>query len=363
MRISPISRRSHAIRQLYTVSPRQLQQEVLPLLHISAARQAQKTTKKSRKRKTLDLKKSVDHLTDVLDESDTEAIEAHVKPQTNKPKAETSQENSISPEYDPESSMAEMRFSQAHAHYKKSKLEEKKNIHPIHKSRKVTSMSLEQDKNAKKFRVSDDRFSYFTLIEALILYHILYEKCPMSNVGIKYGTFKLLKKKKELHSVLIFHQKKTVLKKFHIIFHIPTLQYKIIDLIKGQPMGELRYTISETMMEEAKGRFDDVTICLDPVWDPSEMFKIRYQDIRIGDYRLDLTAVTRDHRKGRWKGPIQKKSIPFDVIYDSARYHRHHIRTKKQLKVGEIRVSLSLKFFDDAFSEPYSATGKLVTRK
>lgn len=209
-----------------------------------------------------------------------------------------------------------------------------------------------------------DKFTYFTLVEALVLDQLLDRPALDGPYTIRFNTKKIIKSKKRLISYLQIASSTNQLCNLQIIYDLTRSRYSIYSVDQHQKIGQVDFDLVglNTYMEEANGHINGKSICLDPVWDPKRLGIIDYQRLQIGDRSLDLTSTSPDHRTGHWLARGQQSPIPFSVHYQATQTQTDHIMTQKKITVGPHRVRLDLYYFDDIFTEPYLANGSIRPR-
>ena len=265
-------------------------------------------------------------------------------------------------EIDPEEEMAQARFDQAKMAVPEFELTPFNPSLALNRIEAISGFGIHVDSERRLKPVFQDKFSYFTLVEALIIYNILFEKLPKKNLSISFGLEKINKRKQTLESSLHIYHRKSSVKQYRIIYDIVKTAYTVFDKATNTIVGEVNFDIDNAhyYLEEAVGKIEGKRLLLDPVWEVNDPSKMRYQILRIGHRKLDLTSVSKKHRKGLWSFKPNEDPVYFDEVIESHEIKKNHIVTKKNIKVGKVQLKLTLKFFDDIFTEPYAVSGKIT---
>jgi len=225
----------------------------------------------------------------------------------------------------------------------------------------IADFSVKENAASVNRVIEDDRFSYFTLIEAILIYNILYEKLPKGKLGFSFATKKLLKKENALEGHLVIFKGEKEVKKYRIIYDIKRSFFDIFDG-KNKRIGEIDFELvgEYNNVEEARGKLEGVAINLDPVWDRFNKNRIKYQVLKIGHRKLDLTPRGKGNRYGHWSFQGLEEPVGFEVMFSSFEGMRDHVKTRKKIKIGKSVLEMELRFIDDRFPEPYDGDGVVV---
>lgn len=314
---------------------------------------------------TLDIEQGVDKslIQNTLSEAENNSLS-----QPSIGKKELADVNSSEPslysdvEIDPEEEMAQARFDQAKMAIPEFELTPFNPSLALNRIEAISGFGIHVDSERRLKPVFQDKFSYFTLVEALIIYNILFEKLPKKNLSISFGLEKINKRKQQLESSLHIYHRKSSVKQYRIIYDIVKTAYTVFDKATNTIVGDVNFDIDNAhyYLEEAIGKIEGKRLLLDPVWEVDDPSKMRYQVLQIGHRKLDLTSVSKKHRKGLWSFKPNEEPIYFDEVIESHETKKNHIVTKKNIKVGKAQLKLTLKFFDDVFTEPYAVSGKIT---
>ncbi|RAP33446.1 hypothetical protein DID77_03065 [Candidatus Marinamargulisbacteria bacterium SCGC AG-439-L15] len=267
----------------------------------------------------------------------------------------------IDPDYDPQIDMTEARFKEAYAKIDAHQREYQPNKLSLSKGQHIQKVTKEQAPLLPKNRLSQDKFTYFTLIEALIYHDLLYEEYPHGELSASYATYKINKGTRQLLSELQISKGKTPLKRYRLTYDILSHTYTINELQQKKQVGKVRFSLAGTayLMEEAKGTLYGKPLVLDPVWKSHQKQIIGYQRLQIGHRTLDLTSPSKYHRKGSWSFKANEHPIRHELTFDSYDVKKNHILTRKKVTMGPHQLSFRLKFLNDCFSEPYAMTADM----
>ncbi|NQY75408.1 MAG: hypothetical protein HRT90_11740 [Candidatus Margulisbacteria bacterium] len=263
--------------------------------------------------------------------------------------------------YDPQLDMIEARVAAA----KKKPIKDPLIYDPYSYSNMTASgiydYGLRIKVGARNKIIQDDRFTYFTLIESIIMGIILAEKLPSGALTLSLGTKKISQKAQTIESHLGFYKGTRCLLKYCLLYDIAKTTYTLYEFKTKTPIGYLKMTLvgKSCIVEEINGTFEGFDIHIDPVWDKKDKRKINYQTLKIGNRTLDLTSTSKTHRKGMWVGPSHTPPLYFESLFESRKTKKDHIVTEKKITIGKRKLTLTLKFFDDHFPEPYDINGKL----
>jgi hypothetical protein len=266
------------------------------------------------------------------------------------------------PEYDPEEDMAQARFDE-------SKLEVAKEqfvYRPATMQTQIftsSAFSIRDEYNRRR-AINDDRFTYFTLLEAILTYNVLFERLPKGRLGFSYGMTKIMKKEYSVEAKLAIFYKEKVIKKYRIVYDIKRFFFDIYNDLDGNKVGEVDFELvgSANIVEEAKGVLEGITINLDPVWDKISENKIKYQVLKIGHRVLDLTSTSKDSRQGSWSFRGTEDPVSYKMIFSAFETKKDHISTTKKIIIGRSEINIKLSFIDDCIPEPYDADGTILIK-
>jgi len=338
------------------ISPIAIRHFVAPLLHAHPPTKSNKT-----KSKTAPKVKSLNESLTSLESELTTLPVAEPETPLTPPQTHQEQEKIKDPDYDPEFDMAEERFGQS-----KSKPTKEQFVYQpsqIYASRLAQTQRFRTVDHymPRKNRLNNDRFTYFTLIETLLIHHVLFNKLPEGKHAISFSIVKIHQNAQQLETTLQITQKKKPICSFKIIYDIKKSLFYIYESTTNKKLGEINFHLvgQENYVELATGHFDGHTISIDPVWDKRDASKIQYQLLKIGHRQLDLTPISKGARVGQWSFQGLEPPIPFQVRFGTYKTKKDHIETRKNIHIGKSKLSLILKFINDKFPEPYKGKGSL----
>jgi hypothetical protein len=352
-----------------SISPVSLRMFVVPIMQARAKPKTEKTktvrSGKASKSKSVD--ESLSKLGSELGVNTANDVELDMEAQTSK-QFQKKEETGVlyeDPEYDPEFDMAEARYDEARAKPAKQPFTYNPSAVRAGMMSSVGTSGIKDNYSGLKRVISDDRFTYFTLIEAILIYNILYEQLPEGSLKFSFGTKKVFKAAKSIEVHLAIYKKKEVFKKYKIIYDIERSFFDIFDFLTNQKVGEVDFDLvgQENYVEEATGSIEGKTLNLDPVWDKDNPSCIKYQTLKIGHRILDLTSTSKDSREGQWSFKGLEQPVGYQMIFCAYETKEDHVLTTKRIRIGKSELQLDLRFLDDCFPEPYDGDGVIKFKK
>ncbi|MCP4049334.1 MAG: hypothetical protein GY730_01320 [bacterium] len=337
-----------------SISPVTIRNFIAPVLAAPVKRVASaKKKRKSSKVKTLD-----ESIEDLFSEISTEGSSqlSKIAPEL---RNDEKYEDVKAPEYDPEDDMSEARFDESKQEPVKDEFNYYSSDIQMLDASSAVRLNMDNSYPLNSTYINNDRFTYFTLIETILISNILFNKFPEGELKFSFGVTKILDNKKSLETQLLISKNEKEIKKYRLVYEIIKSFFSVYDFNTNTKVGELDFILvgKENYVEEVHGRLEGNEIHLDPVWHKNQPDKIKYQTLKIGHRKLDLTATSKKAREGHWSFKGNEQPVPFSVIYNSYETKIDHILTQKSIRTGKSSLEINLKYIDDVFPEPYSGTG------
>ena len=228
----------------------------------------------------------------------------------------------------------------------------------------ISDMNYRSFPGVSSERNEDERFSYFTLFEAIILSHILYKRLKEGTYHIFLEPLTVDKDKRLYELELSFSLEKEIVMHYHLSYDFNRFQFSIKDILKDENVGNISFKLEDGCQSvlHAKGFFEDLNLDIYPIWKEDGSRKLHVQHLKIGDRQLDLVTTSKSHRKGQWSFKAQEDPFLYDVMVESFRGKKNQVYTQKRSQLGKSKLLTNLFFMDNIFPEPFSAAIDLTVR-